>query len=341
MADKINTNYKLIEPEVGASQDSWGSKLNDNWNKVDSLLHGDSFTDLNANIVKKIAPDLEGGQFKIDGVAVTASASDLNATTGILDSPALTGTPTAPTATSDTDTTQIATTEFVQSLVATGKADAISSANANTSANYLPLSGGTLDGGTSTTLNIKCDDSGQSMIRLNGNSQGTGIVEVGQDSSYGGGMFYNGDGTPAFASGESSDYISFYRLSAGVRTVVFDYGHTSSTVRFKGDISIAGTVYETSDARVKSNVEKICGALGKINQINGYTYNKEGYESRHTGLIAQEVIEVLPEAVTTNEDGQMSVAYGNLVGLLVEAIKEQQGQIDDLKSEIMAVKASK
>jgi hypothetical protein len=117
MADKINTNYKLIEPEVGASQDSWGSKLNDNWNKVDSLLHGDSFTDLNANIVKKIAPDLEGGQFKIDGVAVTASAADLNATTGILDSPALTGTPTAPTATSDTDTSQIATTEFVQSLI--------------------------------------------------------------------------------------------------------------------------------------------------------------------------------------------------------------------------------
>jgi hypothetical protein len=51
-------------------------------------------------------------------------------------------------------------------------------------------------------------------------------------------------------------------------------------------------------------------------------------------VIAQEVLEVLPEAVIGTEEGHYSVAYGNMVGLLIEAIKEQQVQIDDLKNQL-------
>jgi hypothetical protein len=55
---------------------------------------------------------------------------------------------------------------------------------------------------------------------------------------------------------------------------------------------------------------------------------------RHAGVIAQNVRDVLPEAVHEHADGTLSVAYGNLVGLLIEAIKDQQKQIDELKNKV-------
>ena len=68
--------------------------------------------------------------------------------------------------------------------------------------------------------------------------------------------------------------------------------------------------------------------------MRGVTYTRndlEDREVRHTGVIAQEVEQVLPEAVREGINGK-TVAYGNMVGLLIEAIKEQQKQIDELKA---------
>jgi len=65
--------------------------------------------------------------------------------------------------------------------------------------------------------------------------------------------------------------------------------------------------------------------------MRGVNYNKIGEQKRSTGVIAQELLEILPEAVHQDEEGMYSVAYGNIVGVLIEAIKEQQKQIDELK----------
>jgi len=91
-----------------------------------------------------------------------------------------------------------------------------------------------------------------------------------------------------------------------------------------------------SDRRVKDNIEIIPDAVEKVKQLNGVTFtrtdaNKEDKNKRHTGVIAQDVLKVLPEAVVGSEEDLYSVAYGNMVGLLIEAIKEQQTQIDELK----------
>ena len=106
----------------------------------------------------------------------------------------------------------------------------------------------------------------------------------------------------------------------------------SDTIWCRGDI----TAY--SDARVKENVEVIDNALERVQAIRGVTYTRTDIidtEKRHAGVIAQEVLEVLPEVITQNKDnGHYSVSYGNMVGLLIEAIKEQQGQIEDLKKQI-------
>jgi len=97
----------------------------------------------------------------------------------------------------------------------------------------------------------------------------------------------------------------------------------------------SGNVTAYSDIRVKENLEIIPNALEKVRKLNGYTFDRTDVElPRQTGVIAQEVLAVLPEAVTGSEDSHYNVAYGNMVGLLIEAIKEQQAQIEELKEKI-------
>jgi len=101
-----------------------------------------------------------------------------------------------------------------------------------------------------------------------------------------------------------------------------------------GDIYATGNITAYSDIRAKSNIEKIKNPLEKINKISGYTYTmktEDNLDKRYTGLIAQEVLEILPEAVAGSEETQYSLAYGNMVGILVEAIKELKLEIDELK----------
>jgi hypothetical protein len=104
-----------------------------------------------------------------------------------------------------------------------------------------------------------------------------------------------------------------------------------------GSILAGGDITAFSDARSKDNIHVISNALDKVQAIRGVTYTKTDSEGndrniRHAGVLAQEVLEVLPEVVHQDHNtGMYSVAYGNMVGLLIEAIKEQQQQIEELK----------
>jgi hypothetical protein len=90
-----------------------------------------------------------------------------------------------------------------------------------------------------------------------------------------------------------------------------------------GEIYASGDVIMFSDERKKTNIDVIPNALEKVLQLRGVTFDKiDDGSRRHTGIIAQEVEKVLPEVVYTAEDGTKSVAYGNMIGLLIEAIKE-------------------
>lgn len=95
------------------------------------------------------------------------------------------------------------------------------------------------------------------------------------------------------------------------------------------------SITESSDKRLKENIKIIENPIEKVKQLEGVTYNKiKTPEFKETGLIAQDVEAVLPEAVNSSDDGMLAIAYPRLVGLLVEAIKEQQIQIDELKTQI-------
>ena len=107
-----------------------------------------------------------------------------------------------------------------------------------------------------------------------------------------------------------------------------------ATTTVANDLSVSGTFYETSDERVKENVVTIDSALDKVSNLRGVTYNKIGEVETQIGVIAQEVEKVIPEVVKTDEDGMKSVAYANMVGLLIEAIKDLKSEIDDIKSKL-------
>ena len=101
-----------------------------------------------------------------------------------------------------------------------------------------------------------------------------------------------------------------------------------------GNIAASGNVSAYSDERLKDNIVTIPNALAKVMALRGVEFDKDG--AHNIGVIAQEVQKVVPEVVFENTDEMktLSVAYGNLVGLLIEAIKDQQAQIDELRAKV-------
>lgn len=99
-------------------------------------------------------------------------------------------------------------------------------------------------------------------------------------------------------------------------------------------IYASANIVAYSDARSKTNVETIENAVDKVSAIRGVTYNKveDPHGIRYMGVIAQELQDVLPEVVAEGEDGNLAVAYGNITGVLIEAIKELKAEIEELKA---------
>ena len=124
------------------------------------------------------------------------------------------------------------------------------------------------------------------------------------------------------ATGAEDGSLSFKIVVAGTNTEKMILDETGLTV--------TNDITSSSDERIKINIQTIDKALEKVTQLRGASFIKDGKES--IGVIAQEVEEIVPEVVVTgkDEEGLKSVAYGNMVGLLIEAIKEQQIQIDKL-----------
>ena len=101
-----------------------------------------------------------------------------------------------------------------------------------------------------------------------------------------------------------------------------------SGAMFTGVVTAPNFV-SSSDAQLKSDVETIVDALALVSALRGVRFTMDG--SRQIGVIAQEVEPVLPEVVRNNDTGQLSVAYGNITGLLIEAVKELTARVAKLE----------
>ena len=150
--------------------------------------------------------------------------------------------------------------------------------------------------------------------------------------------------------GEIANDSSNFVLQATVqdKDIVFkgDDGGSAITA-LTLDMSAAGAatfnndVTAFSDARLKDNVETITDALDKVNSMRGVTFTRnDNNDLPGTGVIAQEMQEVFPVVVKENddEDKTLSVSYGNLVGVLIESIKELSDKVDTLQDEIQTLK---
>ena len=133
----------------------------------------------------------------------------------------------------------------------------------------------------------------------------------------------------------SSDDVQYDSLGVGTAA-----SGTTGEIRATQDI----TAFFSSDKRLKDNITPITEPLSKLSQLGGYTFDwipKKGihsHEGRDVGVIAQEVEEVLPEVTTTRDNGYKAVKYEKIVPLLIECIKAQQSQIDELKETLSELK---
>jgi Chaperone of endosialidase len=137
--------------------------------------------------------------------------------------------------------------------------------------------------------------------------------------------------------------------SSGIGSTVFSvvsagatvYGNLNvyGTETISGNLNVTGdiTAFYTSDQRLKENIVPIPNALNKVLSISGNNYDwvyGAGKEGSDVGVIAQEILEVLPEAVTTRETGYLAVRYEKIIPLLIEAVKDLSNEIKDLRNQI-------
>ena len=123
---------------------------------------------------------------------------------------------------------------------------------------------------------------------------------------------------------------SSFVQNAGGDSMVGDYYIT-------GELFVSGNITgfaNFSDITLKENLKIINNPVDKVMNLNGYTFNYIGSDIRMPGLVAQEVEEVLPEAVYETPQGKKALHYANMVGLLVEAVKELKAEVEELKTKI-------
>lgn len=165
----------------------------------------------------------------------------------------------------------------------------------------------------------------------------TGNLTVSSGNSTGGGIILADDGDIV----DLNDSYCAMRFTGGVRIHSGNRtGGAVITLASGGSITASGDITAYSDERVKENINTIENALEKVKALRGVTYNRKDKEdkSEKIGVIAQEVQEILPQVVQEQEDGMLGVSYGNITAVLIEAIKEQQKQIEVLKAELVELK---
>ncbi|MDP2103442.1 MAG: tail fiber domain-containing protein, partial [Candidatus Gracilibacteria bacterium] len=176
-------------------------------------------------------------------------------------------------------------------------------------------------------------------LQVTGNILASNNAEMGAHPTYPGYTAWWVKGADYSMLGDGvSTYINAPQATGGV---YFRVANTDKMTIFpNGNATLVGTLTQASDIRLKKEISQIENPLEKISKLNGVTYywkdNKKD-DKRQIGVIAQDIEKVFPEAVTTDEKGMKSVAYGNLVAPLIEAVKEQQEQIRRLEGKNTAL----
>jgi hypothetical protein len=172
---------------------------------------------------------------------------------------------------------------------------------------------------------------------------GTNIAYKSSFNIYGDFNVYSSTSLPIISCKKSiiNDFINISigientEINFSTNNLLIDYNTTfNSNISVLNNIYLKGTILSISDCNLKTNIAKIENPLAKIETISGYTYKRKDTGNLETGLIAQEVIRILPEVINYNTDNNYTISYGNMAGILVECIKELNEKIKLLNNRI-------
>jgi len=319
MADTTTTNYGLTKPEVGGSTDTWGTKINGVIDDLDQLLGGDTAV---------TGIDINSGS--IDGTTIGGSS----AAAGTFSNLTATGTTTLAGATTSAD---INFGDNDKAVFGAGSDLQIYHEGSNSfisdqgTGDLKLLANNLLLNNAADSENyINCVANGAVSLYYNGG------IKLDTTS---GGVSVNGS---MYASGniglDSTDFISF---TGNTRMDITVNGSNEFRFESDGDFHADGDViaYSTttaSDERLKENIEVVSDAVEKCEALRGVTFDWKRDGSASAGVIAQEVQQVLPEAVKQvtgmNGEDHLTVNYGALTSILIEAVKELSARVEELEA---------
>ena len=247
-------------------------------------------------------------------------------------------------------------------LTTTGGTNNITTTNGSSSLYLLNLTRTTTSLTTAGSVGIGTTSPSQK-LDVSGNINATGTMECTKFIANAGSSFeFDIEGANGFNMRHTvANQSMFFLTSAGTGEIKFGTNNTNSrdiitnTGALKSTVSLAvGAItpsttvgridaandvvaFSTSDIRLKDNIKSIDKALDKVNSIQGIEFDwieKEevhGNSGHDIGVIAQEIEKILPDVVTTRDNGYKAVKYEKIVPLLIEAIKDLSKQVDGLK----------
>ena len=332
----------ITKPTVGGSEDTWGTTINTALDTIVDAVNGTSGT---------VAPD--HSTLTINGTDVTATAAELNVLDGVTANTAELNYVDGVTSNIQTQLNTITANDWVTTArIADGAVNAARLAtDAVTAAKIAANAVG------ASELNVSGNGTTSQFLRSDGDGTFTWATPTDTNTTYTGDGNYgitisgtsirleddrrrNSSSVDTY-SGNTHDY-TFYDASVGIRW--FTAGAEEMRLENDGDLHVDGniTAYSTtvSDERLKTDIERIDGALDKVCALSGYTFTYKHDGKASAGVVAQEVEKVMPSAVIEKElafQGEEGtqykvVQYDQLHGLLIEAIKELKAEIEELKN---------